>query len=307
MAQVATNSQLSWEQQKKGSYQRGYYRQPMTIEKPFSPTETESGNTSSLKSQVLKSLKTSKEYRHSFVEEKIQSGLAAQIVAIRELRRLDPRKFAEALGKKVSWVYRLEDPNQSPPTIPSLLEVARAFDVDLEVRFRAFSGLLDEVGRLSPDSLKVLSFKEELPELERIASDADDLAAILRYRNATERLAAGFKINSNTAASAAQRTGGDPFAGYCRSILSLGRSVSFAGGSDIISRFSLRDPISIGTTRKPPGIETEPSQDRFGATGSEPGVIPTGNYRSPKVIQIRDKHTDSKPSSGGAKSQRRAS
>jgi transcriptional regulator with XRE-family HTH domain len=124
-------------------------------------------NTSSLKSQLLQSLKTSDEYRYSFVEEKIQSGLAAQIRAIREQRQLDPKQFAEKLGKKVSWVYRLEDPNLPPPTIPSLLEVARAYDVDLEVRFRPFSAFLNEANDLSTRSLEVTGFRDELPELER--------------------------------------------------------------------------------------------------------------------------------------------
>jgi len=139
----------------------------MTIEKSLSPTETESVNTNSLRSQILQSLKTSEEYRYSFVEEKIQSGLAAQTRAIREQREMDAKQFAKKLGKKVSWIYRLEDPNLPPPTIPSLLEVARALGVDLEVRFRPFSCLLNDLDRLSTDSLKAASFDEELPELER--------------------------------------------------------------------------------------------------------------------------------------------
>jgi transcriptional regulator with XRE-family HTH domain len=139
----------------------------MITEKLYWPTEAEFASTSSLKNQLLQSLKTSDEYRYSFVEEKIQSGLAAQIRAIREQRELDPKQFADKLGKKVSWVYRLEDPNQPPPTIPSLLEVARAYDVDLEVRFRPFSAFLNETDNLSTKSLEVASFKDELPELER--------------------------------------------------------------------------------------------------------------------------------------------
>lgn len=145
----------------------------MTTDELYLPIVAESANTSSLRSQLLQSLKTSEEYRYAFVEEKIQSGLAAQIRAIREQRGMDPKKFAEKLGKKVSWVYRLEDPNLSPPTIPSLLEVARACGVDLEVRFRAFSGLSDDLDKLSPDSLSVPSFNEELPDLERRADAAE--------------------------------------------------------------------------------------------------------------------------------------
>jgi hypothetical protein len=51
-----------------------------------------------------------------------------------------------------------------------LLEVARAYDVDLEVRFRPFSAFLNEVDGLSTRSLEVASFRDELPELERDAA-----------------------------------------------------------------------------------------------------------------------------------------
>lgn len=140
----------------------------MTTEELLSPTNVASESTSSLKGQLLQNLKANDEYRFAFVEEKIQSGLAAQIRAIRLQREMDQKQFAERLGKKVSWVYRLEDPNQPPPTIPSLLDVARTLDVDLEVRFRPFSSLVDEVATLSPRSLEVPSFAEEIPGIEKL-------------------------------------------------------------------------------------------------------------------------------------------
>jgi transcriptional regulator with XRE-family HTH domain len=75
---------------------------------------------------------------------------------------LDYRQLAERIGKKVSWVYRLEDPNATPPTIPTLLHVAAAFDIGLDVRFRAFSELLEDVTTLEPASFAVPSFDSEL-------------------------------------------------------------------------------------------------------------------------------------------------
>src|SRR5580692_114591 len=113
----------------------------MTTENLPWPTLPALPNTS-LKRQIFQSLKTDEDYRYAFVEERIQTGLAAQIHTIREQRGLDPKRFAEKLGKKVSWVYRLEDPNQPPPTIPSLIDVAKAYDCDLDVRFRPFSETL---------------------------------------------------------------------------------------------------------------------------------------------------------------------
>lgn len=115
----------------------------------------------SVRGQLLHSLRTNKEYRHAFVEEKIRSGLAAQIKIIREQRGESQTSFARTLNKSQSWVSRLEDPNEAIPTIPTLLIVARAFDVDLEVRFAPFSELLDRLSIQTPESLEVLSFDKE--------------------------------------------------------------------------------------------------------------------------------------------------
>lgn len=156
-----------------------------------SPTAAASSSTF-LKKQLFESLKTSDDYRYAFVEERIQTGLAAQVHAIRKQRGMDPKQFAEKLGKKVSWVYRLEDPNQPPPTITSLIDVARAYDCDLEVRFRPFSETLDEMDSLSPDSLSVTSFKDEAPEIEEILSHSwafdSSIKAIRQYGLTTQYL-----------------------------------------------------------------------------------------------------------------------
>ena len=117
--------------------------------------------------QLLDNFRTGKEYRHAFVEEKVRTSIAAQIKAIREQQKLKQPEFAGILHKSQSWVSRLEDPNQPPPTIPSLLQVAEAFDVDLEVRFGSFSELLDRLDQMTADSLEVPNFAEDLPALER--------------------------------------------------------------------------------------------------------------------------------------------
>jgi hypothetical protein len=75
---------------------------------------------------------------------------------------MDYKQFADALHKKISWAYRLEDPNAPPPTIPTLLQVAATFDIGLDVRFRAFSEILDDVATLTPESFAVPSFSKEL-------------------------------------------------------------------------------------------------------------------------------------------------
>ena len=154
----------------------------MTTETSFLPTGAESESTSSTRQQLLQSFRTSKEYRHAFVEEAIRTGLAAQTRAIREMRKMAPKTFAEKLNRKVSWIYRLEDPNAPAPTIASLLEEAKAFDVDLQVRFRPFSERLDELSKLSEKSFGVPSFDEEL-SLKRAAEALVESLSKCKLRN----------------------------------------------------------------------------------------------------------------------------
>ncbi len=134
----------------------------LTGRSSLQPAELGSMSIGSIKYQMLEELAASKEYRHAFIEESIRSRITAQINALRKERGWDPKAFAEEIGKKVSWVYRLEDPNAAAPTVPSLLEVAEAFDVGLDVRFRPFSELLDDVTTLKPASFIVPSFDSEL-------------------------------------------------------------------------------------------------------------------------------------------------
>lgn len=132
-------------------------------------------STFSVREQVVESLRTSREYRHSFVEEKIRTGLAAQIRASREKKDggLTQKRLAEMLGKSQSWVARLEDPNEALPTIRTLLRVAYVLDVDLVVRFAPFSELADWVSGtphlsrgLSPQTLAVEDFEHDLGLIE---------------------------------------------------------------------------------------------------------------------------------------------
>jgi len=143
-------------------------------EKSLNPIQAGSNNTYSVKRQLLDNFKSSKEYRHAFVEEKIRTQLAIQIKTIREQRPMSRPEFADLLKKAPSWVFRLEDPNQPPPTISTLLQVAEAFDVDLEISFRTFSGLLDRIDRLTPESFEVASFEEEVSEgaFEKVTASA---------------------------------------------------------------------------------------------------------------------------------------
>jgi len=131
---------------------------PTTTEKRFSLTDQGFVPTN-LGEEFFHNLDTGgEEYRHAFVEEKIRSGLAAQIKTIREHLSMNQSEFAKLLGKSQSWVSRLEDANEAIPIIPTLLLIAKKLDIGLKVSFVRFSELLDDMSRLSPEALNVPSF-----------------------------------------------------------------------------------------------------------------------------------------------------
>lgn len=122
-----------------------------------------------LREELFQSLDSSEEYRHAFAEEKIRTGLAAQLKTIRERlphpegieRPMTQAEFAKYLGKSQSWVSRLEDPNEPIPTVATLLFVASKLDIGLKVCYVPFSELLDDITALSEDKLYVPNFRQD--------------------------------------------------------------------------------------------------------------------------------------------------
>jgi transcriptional regulator with XRE-family HTH domain len=149
---------------------------------------------------MIQSLKSSKDYRHAFIEESIATRLTAQIHALRAEHGWSPQEFADKLGKKLSWVYRLEDPNVSPPTIPTLLSIAEALDIGLDVRFRRFSELLDDATKLTPESFLVPSFEAEVqagifraPRIRKRRPHRTKLSLVARSRGMRKGIAVADK------------------------------------------------------------------------------------------------------------------
>lgn len=96
----------------------------------------------SSESDVLQNCREHAEYRRAFVEETIRTRIAHQIYAMRKSRGISRPAFAKMMGKSPSWVFRLEDPNQPPPTIPTLIDVAEALGMSLSVSFCPLSKAL---------------------------------------------------------------------------------------------------------------------------------------------------------------------
>ena len=108
------------------------------------------------------------EYRHQFVEEEINVGVAFQIRSLRNRQNLTQSDLAKLLGGKQSLVSSWENPNYGKYTLGTLKDLAKAFDVGLLVRFVPFSTLVGWTASLSNDAIAPASFSEE--ELSRVAA-----------------------------------------------------------------------------------------------------------------------------------------
>ena len=104
-----------------------------------------------------------KKYRERFVEAFIRQGIAFQIQMLRKREGWSQKKLGELTSKKANAITRLEDPSYGKFTVTTLLELAKAFDVALSVRFVPFSQLERQSSDLSPESVTVARYKDENP------------------------------------------------------------------------------------------------------------------------------------------------
>jgi transcriptional regulator with XRE-family HTH domain len=102
-----------------------------------------------------------KSYRESFLKRNIVSALSHQIKINRISRGLSQKDLADKVGTKQSVISRYEDPAYGKLSISTLIQIANALDIGLEVKFTPFSRLIGEVNSWSPEKAMVPSFENE--------------------------------------------------------------------------------------------------------------------------------------------------
>jgi transcriptional regulator with XRE-family HTH domain len=123
-------------------------------------------NTSLVKRDLLNSLKD-REFREAFKLENVYTGICFQIRALREQRTKSQKELGKLARMAQERISILEDPNaETKPTLTTLLRLADALDVGLDVRFVPFSTVLDRSVNTDMKELEVQSFDKELPALE---------------------------------------------------------------------------------------------------------------------------------------------
>ena len=90
-----------------------------------------------------------REYREAYMEAAVEQGVAWQIRINRQKRGLSQKSLASVIGTQQSAVSRLEDPEYGGHSLETLVQVAKAFDCALAVKFISYSQLASEAERLT--------------------------------------------------------------------------------------------------------------------------------------------------------------
>ncbi len=108
-----------------------------------------------------------KQYRDAFVASQIRIGLPMQCRALRESRQLTQPQMAESAGMSQPRISEIERPGERKLNIETLLRLASAFDVGLQIRFVPFSKLVADEDSVDLDDFSVLPFEEDMQRLQR--------------------------------------------------------------------------------------------------------------------------------------------
>lgn len=103
--------------------------------------------------------------RHAYLEAEVITGLAHQIRAIRKQRGWSQGELAKRLGTTQTVVSRMEDPSYGRYSLKSLIDLAKAFDTGMQVRFISFITMLQETYRPNAKGREVMAFADEAPSV----------------------------------------------------------------------------------------------------------------------------------------------
>jgi transcriptional regulator with XRE-family HTH domain len=129
------------------------------------------------KSSLIAELKD-KEYRDAFVASQIRIGLPLQCRALRESRELTQPALAAAAGMTQPQISEIERPGERRLNIETLLRLASAYDVALQVRFVPFSQLIHDDDDIDLEHLEIAPFEEDLANHERMEEQMKSVVVI---------------------------------------------------------------------------------------------------------------------------------
>ena len=131
-------------------------------------------------SSLIKEL-LDKAYRDAYVASQIRVGLPFQARALRRSKGWTQEQLADAAGMSQPRIAEIEKPGKRRFNLDTLLRIASAFDVGLEVRFVPFGDVIDHNESFDPDTFYVPSFADEL------AAEEQEETALADFRAAYDR------------------------------------------------------------------------------------------------------------------------
>jgi transcriptional regulator with XRE-family HTH domain len=134
-----------------------------------------------------------KPYREAFLKQNIVSSLSHQIKINRVSRGWSQQDLADKIGSKQSVISRYEDSSYGKLSVSTLIQIANALDVGLEVKFTPFSRLVGEVNSWTREKAMVPSFSTELKAIE--SCSLESVTDISRNKYVTDKVQ---KINEKS-------------------------------------------------------------------------------------------------------------
>jgi transcriptional regulator with XRE-family HTH domain len=107
-----------------------------------------------------------KEYRDSYVASQIRIGLPFQVRALRLSKQLTQGELAERAEMTQPRIAEIEKAGKRSFNLETLLRIASALDVGLEVRFVPISEIIDHDESFDPDNFSIPTFEQELRRAE---------------------------------------------------------------------------------------------------------------------------------------------
>jgi len=130
-----------------------------------SPSRPKNSDSKPVRYLSLKPQWTDREYREAYLEASIEQGIAWQIRINRQKRDLTQRDLANTLNTKQSAISRLEDPEHGAYNLKTLVEIAKAFDCALSIKYIPYSRLAEESYLLSQEDQFALPYSAEVEEV----------------------------------------------------------------------------------------------------------------------------------------------
>ncbi len=101
------------------------------------------------------------EYRHSYVEECLNTMIATQIKVLREQRKMTQSALAKKAEMLQPRLSVMENADYSSWSVSTLKRLARAFDLALSVKFEAFSEVVLDFEEMGKETLSRPSFSDD--------------------------------------------------------------------------------------------------------------------------------------------------